>query len=39
MVEDVEMQWAHALADLLNAANQNLPIPNRVDLEAAIEMH
>ena len=34
MVEDVEMQWAHALADLLNAANQNLPIPNRVDLEA-----
>ncbi|MEA3326467.1 MAG: NAD(P)-dependent oxidoreductase [Chloroflexota bacterium] len=33
MVEDVEKQRAKALADLLNAANRNLPIPNKVDLE------
>lgn len=33
MVEDVEIQRAQALADLLNAANQNLPIPNKVDLK------
>ena len=34
MVEEVEIQRVHALARLLNAANQGLPIPNKVDLQA-----
>jgi len=34
MVEEVEHQRAHALAALLNAANRDQPIPNKVDLKA-----
>lgn len=34
MVEEVEIQRVHALARLLNAASQGLPIPNKVDLQA-----
>lgn len=34
MVEEVDLQRAQALADMLNTANQGLPIPNRVDLTA-----
>lgn len=34
MVEEVEIQRVQALAKLLNAANQGLPIPNKVDLQA-----
>lgn len=33
MVEEVDEQRAHALANLLNAANRGLPIPNKVNLE------
>jgi phosphoglycerate dehydrogenase-like enzyme len=32
LVEGVEQQRMHALADLLNAANRGEPIPNKVDL-------
>jgi phosphoglycerate dehydrogenase-like enzyme len=34
MVEEVEIQRVHALAKILNAASQGLPIPNKVDLQA-----
>ncbi len=34
MVEDVEKQRIKALANLLNAANRDEPIPNKVNLEA-----
>ncbi len=36
MVEEVEMQRIQALAKLLNAASHGLPIPNKVNLERAI---
>ncbi len=34
LVEESEEQRATALAELLNAANRNQPIPNKVDIEA-----
>ena len=34
MVESVEVQRMEALADLLNAASQGNPIPNKIDLDA-----
>lgn len=34
MVQEVEVQRAKALADLLNSANRGEPIPNKVDIEA-----
>jgi len=34
MVKEVEIQWAKALANLLNSASRGEPIPNKVDIEA-----